>query len=137
MLEAEIALAGDKGYDVEAFVKDLRGRKVTPHVAVQDHVSKTGKRRKTKIDARTTRHPGYAISQVVRKRIKEVFGWTKQGAGLRQSKFRGLARVGAQLTLTLAAYNRFKGSVRQGRRTCGCPEIHAGGHPGAARYEIN
>jgi len=100
-----LTLAGDKGYDVEAFVEDLRGRKVTPHIAVQDHVSKTGKRRKTKIDARTTRHPGYAISQVVRKRIEEVFGWTKQGAGLRQSKFRGLARVGAQFTLTLAAYN--------------------------------
>ena len=100
-----LTLAGDKGYDVEAFVEDLRGRKVTPHIAVQDHVSKTGKRRKTKIYARTTRHPGYAISQVVRKRIEEVFGWTKQGAGLRQSKFRSLARVGAQFTLTLAAYN--------------------------------
>jgi len=100
-----LTLAGDKGYDVEAFVEDLRGRKVTPHSAVQGHVSKAGRRRKTKIDARTTRHPGYAISQVVRKRIEEVFGWTKQGAGLRQSKFRGLARVGAQFTLTLAAYN--------------------------------
>ena len=62
LLEAELTLAGDKGYDVEAFVEDLRGRKVTPHIAVQDHVSKTGKRRKTKIDARTTGHPGYAIS---------------------------------------------------------------------------
>ena len=100
-----LTLAGDKGYDVEAFVEDLRGRKVTPHIAVQDHLTKTGKRRKTKIDGRTTRHPGYAISQVIRKRIEEVFGWTKQGAGLRQSKFRGLARVGAQFVLTLAAYN--------------------------------
>ena len=100
-----LTLAGDKGYDVEAFVEDLRGRKVTPHIAVQDHLTKTGKRRKTKIDGRTTRHPGYAISQVIRKRIEDVFGWTKQGAGLRQSKFRGLARVGAQFVLTLAAYN--------------------------------
>ena len=100
-----LTLAGDKGYDVAGFVEDLRARKVTPHIAVQGHLSKTGKRRKSKIDGRTTRHPGDAISQVIRKRIEDVFGWTKQGAGLRQSKFRGLARVGAQFTLTLAAYN--------------------------------
>ncbi len=100
-----ITMAGDKGYDVEAFVDDLRLGNVTPHIAVQDHLTKTGKRRKTRIDGRTTRHPGYGISQVVRKRIEEIFGWIKQGAGLRQSKFRGLGRVDAQFTLALAAYN--------------------------------
>jgi transposase len=100
-----ITLAGDKGYDVADFVDDLRERKVTPHIAVQDHLTKTGKRRKTKIDGRTKRHPGYEISQVIRKRIEEVFGWIKQSAGLRQSKFRGLARVNAQFILALAAYN--------------------------------
>ena len=100
-----ITVAGDKGYDVEAFVDDLRLRNVTPHIAVQTHLSKTGKRRKTRIDGRTRRHPGYGISQVVRKRIEEIFGWIKQGAGLRQSKFRGLERVNAQFTFALAAYN--------------------------------
>lgn len=100
-----LTLAGDKGYDVAEFVEDLRARTVTPHFAVQDHLSKTGKRRKTKIDGRTIRHPGYGISQVIRKRIEEVFGWIKQSAGLRQSKFRGHARVNAQFTLAMAAYN--------------------------------
>ncbi|MCP5074780.1 MAG: IS5 family transposase [Rhodobacteraceae bacterium] len=100
-----LTVAGDKGYDVEAFVDDLRARKVTPHIAVQDHLTKTGKRRKSKIDGRTMRHPGYRISQVIRKRIEEIFGWIKQGAGLRQSKFRGLARVNSQFILALAAYN--------------------------------
>lgn len=58
-----ITLGGDKGFDVAGFVEELRKREVTPHVAVQDHLTKTGKRRKTKIDGRTTRHPGYTISQ--------------------------------------------------------------------------
>ena len=53
-----ITVGGDKGFDVADFVEELRHRKVTPHIAVQDHVTKTGKRRKTKIDGRTTRHPG-------------------------------------------------------------------------------
>jgi len=103
--DRRITMAGDKGYDVEAFVDELRRGNVTPHIAVQDHLTKTGKRRKTRIDGRTTRHPGYGISQIVRKRIEEIFGWIKQGAGLRQSKFRGLGRVDAQFTLALAAYN--------------------------------
>ena len=50
-----ITVGGDKGFDVADFVEELRHRKVTPHIAVQDHVTKTGKRRKTKIDGRTTR----------------------------------------------------------------------------------
>ena len=100
-----ITLAGDKDYDVAEFVDAPRQRRVTPHMAVRDHLTKTGKRRKTKIDGRTKRHPGYEISQVIRKRIEEVFGWIKQSAGLRQSKFRGLARVNAQFILALAAYN--------------------------------
>ena len=72
-----ITVGGDKGFDVADFVEELRHRKVTPHIAVQDHVTKTGKRRKTKIDGRTTRHPGYGVSQRCRKRIEEVFGWVK------------------------------------------------------------
>ena len=79
-------MAGDKGFDVAGFVDDLRERKVTPHIAVQDHLTKTGKRRKTRIDGRTTRHAGYAISQRIRKRIEEIFGWVKvQGVRTRPS----------------------------------------------------
>lgn len=100
-----ITLGGDKGFDVADFVDQLRQRQVTPHIAVQDHLTKTGKRRKTRIDGRTTRHPGYRLSQRVRKRIEEIFGWIKESAGLRQSKFRGRARVDAQFTLALAAFN--------------------------------
>ena len=100
-----ITLGGDKGFDVAAFIEDLRGRKVTPHVAVQDRLTKTGKRRKTKIDGRTTRHPGYGVSQRCRKRIEEIFGWAKTQAGLSKTKFRGKRRVDASFTLALAAYN--------------------------------
>lgn len=98
-------LAADKAYDVAAFVAALRARKITPHVAVQDHLTKTGKRRKTKIDGRTTRHVGYQTSQRVRKRIEEIFGWTKTCAGQAKTKFRGRRRVEASFTLAIAAYN--------------------------------
>jgi hypothetical protein len=57
------------------------------------------------IDGRTTRHAGYKISQVIRKRIEEAFGWTKSAAGLRKTRHRGLARVGWQFVLAMAAYN--------------------------------
>ena len=100
-----ITLGGDKGFDVAAFIEDLRGRKVTPHVAVQDRLAKTGKRRKTKVDGRTTLHPGYGVSQRCRKRIEEIFGWAKTQAGLSKTKFRGKRRVDASFTLALAAYN--------------------------------
>jgi transposase len=100
-----ITLAGDKGFDVAAFVDDLRERKVTPHIAVQDHLTKTGKRRTTRIDGRTTRHAGYAISQRIRKRIEEIFDWVKVQGGQDKTKFRGRQRVDASFTLALAAYN--------------------------------
>ena len=100
-----ITLGGDKGFDVAAFIEDLRERKVTPHIAIQDHLTKTGKRRKTKIDGRTTRHEGYKVSQRCRKRIEEIFGWVKTQAGLSKTKFRGKRRVDASFTLALAAYN--------------------------------
>jgi transposase len=100
-----ITLGADKAYDVADFVAALRQRKVTAHVACNDHLTKTGKRRRTAIDARTTRHPGYAISQVIRKRIEEPFGWIKTVAGLRKTRHRGIARVGWMFTLAAAAYN--------------------------------
>jgi transposase len=100
-----ITLGADKAYDVTAFVEDLRARSVTPHIAINGHLTKTGKRRKTAIDNRTTRHAGYAVSQRCRKRIEEVFGWLKSAAGMAKTKFRGRPRVDAAFTLGLAAYN--------------------------------
>jgi transposase len=100
-----ITLGGDKGFDVEGFVCDLRDRRITPHIAIDAHLTKTGKRRKTAIDERTTRHPGYAISQRIRKRIEEGFGYIKTVAVLRKTRHRGTARVGFMFTLAAAAYN--------------------------------
>jgi transposase len=100
-----ITLGADKAYDVTQFVHDLRDRSVTPHIAIDGHLSKTGKRRKTAVDGRTTRHAGYDISQRCRKRIEEVFGWIKSSAGLAKVKLRGRERVDAAFTLALAAYN--------------------------------
>ena len=94
-----ITLGADKAYDVAGFVADLRQYKVTPHVA------QNTTNRRSAIDGRTTRHPGYAISGRVRKRIEEVFGWTKAAAGFRKTHHRGLARVGWMFALTATAYN--------------------------------
>ena len=100
-----ITLGGDKGYDAQAFIAELRSRKVTPHVAADRRIGKTGVVRHSAIDGRTTRHPGYAVSQRKRKRIEEVFGWVKAAAGLRQTKHRGRERVGWCFTLATTAYN--------------------------------
>jgi transposase len=103
--ERRITLGADKAYDVTPFVHELRGRSVTPHIAIDGHLTKTGKRRKTAVDGRTTRHVGYDISQRCRKRIEEIFGWIKSSAGLAKVKLRGRDRVDAAFTLALAAYN--------------------------------
>ena len=100
-----ITLGADKAYDVAAFVEALRARRVTPHIAIDGNVRKTGKPRKTAIDKRTTRHPGYPLSQCIRKRIEEPFGWVKTVAPLRKTRHRGVARVGWMFTLAMAAYN--------------------------------
>ncbi len=92
-----ITLAADKGYDAEDFVNELRSMNVAPHVAA--------KARGSAFDGRTTRHPGYKTSQIVRKRIEEAFGWAKTAAGFARTKHRGLARVGWQFTLAMAAYD--------------------------------
>ena len=94
-----ITLGADKAYDVAGFVSDLRQHNVTPHAA------QNTTNRRSAIDARTTRHPGYAVSGRVRKRIEEVFGWSKAVAGFRKTRHRGLARVGWMFTLTATAYN--------------------------------
>jgi transposase len=92
-------LGADKAYDAAGLVADLRALHVTPHVA-----QNTANRRSA-IDRRTTRHPGYAASQRIRKRIEESFGWIKTVAGLRKTRHRGTARVGWLFTLTAAACN--------------------------------
>jgi transposase len=103
--ERRITVGADKGFDVAGFVQALRGRKVTPHIAIDGHLTKTGKRRKTAIDGRTLRHAGYDISQRCRKRIEEVFGWIKTTGGVAQLKVRGLAKVQAVFTFAILAYN--------------------------------
>jgi Transposase DDE domain len=100
-----ITLGADKLYDAAAFITALRARKVTPHVAINGAISKTGKVRRTLVDGRTTQHQGYAVSQCIRKRIEEGFGWGKTIAGLRKVKLRGLQKVRGLFTFTMAAYN--------------------------------
>lgn len=100
-----ITLGADKACDVAGFVGDLRKRKITPHIAINGAVSKLGKPRKTAIDRRTTRHLGYKISQCIRKRVEEVFGWTKTQAGYEQVKVRGRTRAEAVFTFAATAYN--------------------------------
>ena len=94
-----ITLGADKAYDAEDFVNELRSMKVTPHVA------QNTSGRSSAIDGRTTRHAGYAVSQRIRKRIEEAFGWIKMVAGLEQTKFRGRDRVGWAFRFAATAYN--------------------------------
>jgi len=92
-----LTLGADKAYDSADFVADLRQACVTPHVA--------RKSRHSAIDGRTTRHPGYAVSQKRRKKIEEPFGWAKTIGNMSQTMLRGVEKLGAQFTLTMAACN--------------------------------
>lgn len=104
--KGRITLGADKAYDVRAFVKDLRARAVTPHIARNEQRKEDGTlRRSSAIDGRTTRHPGYAVSLRIRKRIEEVFGWIKAVAGLRKTRHKGTDRVDWTFILNAAAYN--------------------------------
>ena len=94
-----ITVGADKAYDTIDFVAEMRRQGVTPHVG------QNNKNRRSAIDARTTRHPGYAVSLRIRKRIEEVFGWMKTVGGQRKSRFCGTAKVGWMFTLAAAAYN--------------------------------
>ena len=94
-----ITLGADKGYDAADFIEELRTLNVRPHVA------QNTSRRRSAIDGRTTRHPGYGMSQRIRKRIEEAFGWVKTVAGLRKTKLRGLPKVDWAFTFAAAAYN--------------------------------
>jgi transposase len=96
---APITLGADKAYDAADFIEELRTLNVRPHVA------QNTSGRRSAIDKRTTRHPGYAVSQRIRKRIEETFGWTKTVAGMRKTKLRGLSKVDWAFTFAAAAYN--------------------------------
>jgi len=91
-----ITVAGDKGYDTRGFVEMLRQLEATPHIA---------RKARSAVDHRTTRHPGYEISQRVRKRVEEIFGWMKTVGGLRKLHHRGGARVNWQFLFVAAVYN--------------------------------
>lgn len=93
----QLTVGADKGYDCADFVKDLRQACVTPHVAQ--------KIRHSAVDGRTTRHLGYALSHKRRKKIEEPFGWAKTVGPMAQTMLRGVKRVGAQFTFTMAACN--------------------------------
>ncbi len=93
------SLGGDKNYDTRDFVHTLREMKITPHVA------QNTTNRSSAIDARTTRHPGYEISQRKRKRVEQSFGWMKMIGLLKKVKLRGLQKVHWWFTFAGAAYN--------------------------------
>ena len=101
-----ITVGSDKAYDTSDHVANLRDLGVTPHVAQNDAVNKrTGKRRRSSIDKRTTRHGGYPKSQTRRKMIECIFGWGKQHGTMRKTKHRGITRVSADFVLNLIANN--------------------------------
>jgi transposase len=92
-------LGADKGYDTRDCVKDMRARRVTPHVA------QNTSGRRSAIDGRTTRHPGYSISQRLRKRVEEIFGWMKTVGGFERTRYRGLELTQLAAYWVATAYN--------------------------------
>jgi len=94
-----VTLGADKGYDAEDFVNELRSMNVRAHVAQNTNG------RRSAIDGRTTRHAGYGLSQRIRKRIEEPFGWIKTAAGQRKTRFKGKDKVGWAFAFAAAAYN--------------------------------
>jgi transposase len=99
-LRSGSTVGADKGYDTADFRAGLRERGITPHVAQNLHRGKH-----SSVDGRTTRHPGYAISQRRRKIVEEAFGWLKTVGNFRKARWIGCARIGWRYMLALAAYN--------------------------------
>lgn len=98
--ERRVTVGGDKAYDTADFVRDCRAIHVTPHIAQTSDV-----RRRSAIDARTTRHAGYLVSQRKRKRIEEIFGWMKTVGNFRRTRFKGLQRTRLAAAFVAATYN--------------------------------
>jgi transposase len=96
---ARATVGADKGYDTRDFVAQTRSLGVTPHVA------QNTSGRRSAIDDRTTRHPGYSVSQRIRKRVEEVFGWMKTIGLMRKTRHKGPDRVGWMFVFAAAAYN--------------------------------
>ncbi len=95
-----LTLGADAGYDTSDFVAACRERGITAHIAQTRDT-----RRRSAVDGRTTRHAGYAVSQRLRKRVEEIFGWAKTVACFRKTRFRGRARTQLAAHLVAAAYN--------------------------------
>jgi len=95
--EHRITLGADRGYHSRDFVRACRDRHITPHLA--------DKSRGSALDGRTTRATGYGLSQRLRKRVEEIFGWVKTVGGLRKTRFRGIARTRLAALMVGAAYN--------------------------------
>jgi len=110
----QVTAGGDKGFDTAGFVAECRHLHVTPHVAQNQ-----GRSGGSAIDARTTRHEGYRISQIKRKRIEECFGWLKTIALLRKVRHRGIFKVDWIFTFACAAYNL----VRMRNLTAAVPAV--------------
>lgn len=100
-------LGADKGYHSKDFVAHLRKKNIAPHIARIDGRKTPG------LDARTTRHAGYRISQCKRKRVEEIFGWMKTYGGLRRTLVRGLHRVRLHAFIVGTAYNLLRMSRLQ------------------------
>ena len=94
--DRRLTVGGDKNYDQHPFVDACRDMTITPHVAQKQHSA---------VDGRTTRHAGYTVSQRVRKRVEEIFGWEKTVGGLRKLRFRGVKRAGLWVTLSATVFN--------------------------------
>ena len=94
-----VTLAADKGYDTRDCIRKLRDRNITPHVAQNDT------NRRSAIDRRTTRHPGYTVSQKKRKLVEQMFGWAKTVGLMGKTRHRGTQRVDWMFIFTAAAFN--------------------------------
>lgn len=110
-------MGADKNYDTAGFVDACRQSNFTPHVAMN-----TARSGGSAIDGRTARHSGYEVSQRIRKRIEEHFGWAKTVGRLRQTMYRGIQRVDQHFKLTMLASN----IVRIARIPGAVPEFAAG-----------
>jgi len=95
-----LTLGADKNYDTSEFVRQMKSLGITPHVA-----QNTRRRGGSAIDERTTRHPGYQISQWKRKVVEEIFGWTKTIGLMRKTRHKGIKRGGWMFTFSSAVYN--------------------------------
>ncbi len=103
------AVGADKNYDTAGFVEDCRAMNITPHVARNDN-----RRGGSAIDNRTSRHEGYRVSQRIRKRVEEPFGWGKSVGLIRQMKVRGLSKVNSVFMLTMIGWNLTRMRTLQG-----------------------